>query len=124
MPRHQRVLRPTWLVAVLVAGAVASGWLLYLRDADGNQSSSVRAAQLRPLPPGPPSHVRSTALVQRETLGRMVRDADVVILARATAIGGSETVSPSTAEGAPATTIHRIRFSVSRVFRGDVGSLL
>jgi len=54
----------------------------------------------------------------------MVRDADVVILARATAIGGSETVSPSTAEGAPATTIHRIRFSVSRVFRGDVGSLL
>jgi hypothetical protein len=75
---------------------------------------------LKPLPPGPPRESSAEASVGRAKLDDMIANAPVVFVGRVTAIGGSEVVSPASADEGPELTIHRTRFDVVEAMRSDV----
>ena len=75
---------------------------------------------LKSLPAGQPRESSAEAVVGIATLDDMIANAPVVFVGRVAAIGGSEVVSPASADEGPELTVHRTRFDVVEAMRGDV----
>jgi hypothetical protein len=118
-------LRPAIAGIAILAFAGAISAVSVLRsDGSGATARSDTQQALPPLPPGPPRKTTAEATSERVTMDDMISRAPMVFLGRVSAIGGSEVVSPTSAEEGPALTVHRTRFEVLRSLRGDLPAVI
>lgn len=109
--RHPRVIAA--LAGLLVAiGAVSVA--VFVTYGDGGDSSLAR------LPPGPPKMQAVEATIEHVSLVELKARSLVVFVGTVVAEGGSEGIGVAgPPESGGELTVHRVRFSVERVLRGE-----